>query len=373
MNRGRKAEWIVPHGDASVLEGVRKIAVLRANAIGDFVFALPALEALRRAYPQAEIIYLGQQWHAEFLQDRPGPWDRVEVVPAYPGVWDPPGVQPDRGEQERFFTRMQAEHFDLALQMHGGGANSNPFVLRLGARTTAGLCTPDAVRLDRWMPYIYFQAEHLRYVELVSLVGARQAPLEPRLAVTAADHQEVQSVLPPAARPLALLHPGAGDPRRRWPPAHFAAVADALDQAGAQVAFIGIREVRELADRVLQHMSPGAAAQALNLCGQTSLGGLMGLLARAALVVSNDSGPLHLALAAGVPTVGIYWCGNLFVAGPPTRSLHRPAISWRLECPLCGADITRTPCEHRTSFVADVPPAEVTASALELLHYEPAY
>jgi ADP-heptose:LPS heptosyltransferase len=61
--------------------GVRRIAVLRANALGDFIFALPALEALRAAYPQAEIVLLAKKWHATFLQGRPGPVDRVVVVP----------------------------------------------------------------------------------------------------------------------------------------------------------------------------------------------------------------------------------------------------------------------------------------------------
>ena len=57
--------------------GVRKIAVFRPNAVGDFVFSLSALHALRRAYPDAELVLLGLPWHAAFLADRPGPVDRV--------------------------------------------------------------------------------------------------------------------------------------------------------------------------------------------------------------------------------------------------------------------------------------------------------
>lgn len=63
--------------------GVRRIAVLRANVLGDFIFALPALEALRAAYPQAEIVLLAKKWHATFLQGRPGPVDRVVAVPPF--------------------------------------------------------------------------------------------------------------------------------------------------------------------------------------------------------------------------------------------------------------------------------------------------
>ena len=77
------------------LPDVRRIAVLRANALGDFIFTLPALDALRCAYPSAEIVLLGAPWHAKLWRDRPGPVDRVLVVPPAPGI-----RTPDPGEPE---------------------------------------------------------------------------------------------------------------------------------------------------------------------------------------------------------------------------------------------------------------------------------
>lgn len=109
------------------------------------------------------------------------------------------------------------------------------------------------------------------------------------------------------------------------------------------------------------------SADAQNLCGRLFLGGLAGLLSRCRLVVSNDSGPLHMAAAVGAATVGIFWCGNLINAGPLTRARHRPFLSWRLECPVCGLNnSTNPPCEHRPSFVADIPTDKVIAAAHEL-------
>ena len=81
---------------------IRKIAVLRANGLGDFIFALPALEALRVAYPEAEIVLLGKKWHANFLANRPGPVDRVIVVPVSKGVNEEPGLMENLAEQEQF-------------------------------------------------------------------------------------------------------------------------------------------------------------------------------------------------------------------------------------------------------------------------------
>lgn len=80
--------------------------------------------------------------------------DRVIVVPQHISQDRNPLTEGEEHEREEFFAAMLTERFDLALQMHGGGANSNPFVLRLGARTTAGMKTGEAPALDRWMPYI---------------------------------------------------------------------------------------------------------------------------------------------------------------------------------------------------------------------------
>lgn len=344
-------------------EGVRKIAVLRANHLGDFIFCLPAVDALGSAYPDAEIVLLANPWHEALLAGRPGPVDRVVVVPPSEGVRIEPEGPATPADLEGFFETMRRERFDLAVQVHGGGRYSNPFVRNLDARLTIGLRTPDAAPLDLWVPYIYYQPEILRFLEVVSLVGAHTSRLEPMFHVTEKDLAEAESVLPTEDKPLAVLHPGANDSRRQWPVEQFAAVGDQLAEAGAHVVITGTTPERKLVEGVASLMHHGAE----EICGRLSIGGLAGLLSRCAVLVSNDSGPLHLGMAVGAATVGIYWCGNLINAGPITRTRHRPAISWRIACPVCGVDCTRDSCEHGSSFVADVPVSEVAASALELL------
>jgi ADP-heptose:LPS heptosyltransferase len=356
-----------------LLPDVRRVVVLPAAGIGDLMFALPALHALQAAYPGALISLLGAPWHRAFLSGRPGPVGEVLVVPPGAGPRMGPaagsaspegraGVKDDQSPED-FFAAMQARAFDLALQMHGGGHQSNPFVARLGARVTVGLRAPGAVRLDLQVPYVYYQPEVFRLLEVARLVGADPVDIEPRLALTPADRLEADSVLPADEQPLALLHPGAGDPRRRWPTGGFAAVGDALRAAGAKVAVVGA----ECDARLGQEVAGAMKGRAANLVGRLSLGGLTGLLGRCRVLVSNDSGPLHLAAAVGTATVGIFWCGNLINAGPPYRTRHRPLLSWRLACPVCGVDCTLSRCEHDASFVADVPAGEVAAAAVDLL------
>ncbi len=364
------------HDERSFVLGVEKIAALRANALGDYIVSLPALSAIKETYPSAELVLLGSDWHARFLARRPGPVDRVVVVPPSQGVREVPGVRPDEARLEEFFRSMEAERFDLAFQLHGGGRYSNPFVRRLGAGIAVGLCAPDADPLDRSVPYVYYQHEVLRFAEAVALAGVRVRDLQPRIAVIDADLAEAEAAMPDGLEPpLAALHPGAADTRRRWPTEKFAAVGDLLVRAGARVAVTGSDPDAGLAEAVVR----GMREDAVSLAGRLTLGGLAGLLSRSAVVVSNDTGPRHLAEAVGTPTVGIYWCGNVINAGPLTRARHRPAISWRIHCPVCGVDCTAdawpartggTRCRHSESFTADVEVEEVAASALELLEAE---
>jgi ADP-heptose:LPS heptosyltransferase len=349
---------------------VRRIAVLRANALGDFIFAIPALEALRVAYPAAELVLIGAPWHARWLRDRPGPVDRVLVVPPAAGIRDP-GPDESPPSMDDFLSAARDERFDIALQMHGGGANSNPLVAKLGARITAGLRADGALPLDRWMRYVVYQPEVFRYLEVAGLVGAVPVMTTPQVAVTVADLAEAHALVGTPDRPRAAIHPGATDSRRRWPTDRFAAVADRLVGDGYEVVVTGTPAERELVEQV----QAIAQVPVRPLVGALSLGGLGGLYTECAVVVSNDTGPVHLAAAVGTPTVGIFWVGNVINCATPLRARHRPIVSWTVHCPVCGEDCTRDiyphrpgsgDCGHQESFVIDVPVAEVLEAVADV-------
>ncbi|MGJ7917378.1 glycosyltransferase family 9 protein [Massilia sp. LXY-6] len=360
------------------LNEVRKIAVLRPNAVGDFVFVLPALHTLKHRYPDAELVLLGKPWHAGFLRDRPGPVDRVAVMPPVPGVGAPVGAACDEREVDRFVDAMRAECFDIALQMFGAGHYSNPFLMRLGARLSVGARGEGAPALERWVPYCEPNNRRLALLEIAGLVDAwpgtpplPSLPPMPELTVTDADRREAAAAMPAAVAAaafgtgerLALLQPGATDLRRCWPAERFAALGDRLAQAGMRVAVNGAAGEAALVGAVVGAMRHPAIA----LAGKLSLGGLCGLLERAALVVSNDTGPLHLALALGRPSVGIFWLTNLIEGMPLRQSPLRAALSLRTCCPVCGRDNVATRCPHDESFVADVGLEQVAHLALSLL------
>lgn len=358
-------EQFYPIAGSNIVPDVKKIAVVQAHALGNFIFVLPALEALHATYPDAEIVLLARTWHVEFLQARPSPINRVIVVPPCKGVSaDPGAIEEDADKLERFFTQMRKEYFDLALQLHGGGKYANLFTLKLGAKISIGLQTHNAPPLHRNLPYTLYQHEVVRYQEVIGLVGVpRYAYTEPYLAVTNNDITASLRIIPEDRQPIIVLHPGADDPRYRWPTDKFAAVGDALVATGAHIIVTGNEAEKDLTARVVQQMK----APAQDLGGKLSLSGLTGLLSRCQLVISNDAGPHHLASAIGTATVGIYWCVNMIITGPLSRVKHRPLISWRLNCPICGLSCLYKNCTHTASIVADIPTKDVIQAAQGLL------
>jgi ADP-heptose:LPS heptosyltransferase len=206
---------------------------------------------------------------------------------------------------------------------------------------------------------VYFQSEIVRCLEIAALLGAAPVSVEPAIAVTAEDRAEARPYAD--GGPIAVLHPGASSARRRWDAARFAQVGDALAEEGLRIVVTGTPPERGLVAEVRDRMA------APSLPAELSLGGLCGLLAAASVVVSNDTGPLHLANAVGTPTVGVFWIGNLVNGAPLNRDRHRPIASFRADCPVCGAENTTSRCEHEASFVDEVSPQAVTAAALDLV------
>ncbi len=349
---------------------IRRIAVLRGGGLGDLMFAFPALQALAACYPEAEVVLLGTPVHAALLAQTQSPVHRVHVLPYAQGVR--PGPE-DPEAQTEFFARMRAETFDLAVQLHGGGRHSNPFLLRLGARHTVGMRTPDAARLERTIPYVYYQHEPLRALEVAGLAGAVPVELEARLRPREDVRHAVRELLAAkeaSRRALVAMHPGATDPRRRWPVESFAEVASAAAADGSRVLIVGDAADQALAEGIVGLADSGDGAVS-SLAGRLSLGELTALLAASDVMVGNDSGPRHLAQAVGTPTVGIYWVGNALNAGPLGRTLHRLHLSWVTNCSVCGVDLTQVGwtaerCSHDEPLVAQVLPAAVYADVRDL-------
>jgi ADP-heptose:LPS heptosyltransferase len=364
----------------SKLNDLKKIAILRPRFIGDLIITLPAMQLLKETYPSSEIVLLGKPWMEKFFAKRQKPFDRLLLTPPTPGVWGlEEGLQSSEEVLKTFFQKMQAEHFSIALQMIGGSLLANEFTRQLGAKLTVGFTTPaSTVQPDSSLPYVFYQHELARYVELVSLLGTTTTMMEPRLEVTQEDLDESFRVLAKQAEGFVVLHPGANELRRRWPAEYFALLADRLIELGFCVVVTGSGRERDIVSTMIERVKRKDSI--VNLCNALSLNGLVGLLKRAKLLISNDTGPRHIAQAVGTPTVIVITCADMINWQPLRREKNRVHISWRTNCPACGHFVflvkpeedmypyaEQSGCRHNFSFVADVRPEEMLVSVLDLL------
>jgi ADP-heptose:LPS heptosyltransferase len=338
----------------------RRVLLVRLRVgLGDLLASVPALRALRAARPDAEVTLLTWAEMAPVVARMGAYVDELLDFPGWPGIPERP---PRLKELPGFLGEVRRRRFDLAVQMYGGQAAANQVTERLGARRTAGFFTPGQWDADlaTHLPYPYREREVRRHLELVGFLGAPPAGEDLEFPLLPEDLDEAGALRRRHGLPdggFACLHPGATAASRRWPPERFAAVADALAARGLPVALVGVPGEEPVAAAVAATM----AAPAVDLTGRTSLGGFAALLASAALLVGNDSGPAQLAAAVGCPAV------TVFLAGDPARwspadPRYRP-VSAGVPCQPCGHQAC--PIDFRCAL--DLTPDRVAAEAGRLL------
>jgi ADP-heptose:LPS heptosyltransferase len=337
----------------------RSIGVFRALQLGDLLCAVPALRALKRAWPAARVTLIGLTWARELAARFPTYVDEFVEFPGFPGL---PERRCEPSEVLDFLREMQARKLDLALQLHGSGEVSNPLVALFGARRTAGFFReghycPDPATYLAWRDE---EPEVERGVRLVTALGAAPCGLELEAPVLPADREDLASLAAHGRLPrgaYVCVHPGAQLASRRWYPERFAVVADALAARGLAVVVTGTAGEAPLARRVMERM----LAPAVDLVGRTTLGALTALIDGARLVVANDTGVRHVAAARGTPCVAVA-CGSDVRRWPARESNQR----------LLHADVPCRPCLHARCPVGHgcahgVESREVLAAADELL------
>ncbi len=287
-----------------------KIAVVRVLAgLGDVLCTVPALARLRAAHPSAHIVYIGAPQVAAVVARYPTLIDEFVAAPGFPGLLGSFDADAFAG----FIADMRARRFDLAIQLHGSGSVSNPFTALLGAAQVAGYYVPGLWCPDPATCFAFPDAlsECERWTALMDRLGFAPAAV-PRFAI---ERDERALRLP---SPYAVLHPGASDPRRRWPPTRFAQIGDLLARCGLRVVLTGTASEAVIAAQVAAAMT----SPALDLSGRTGLGAMAALIEGAAQVVTNDTGTAHLAAALGSPSVVIFLASDPARWAPANRALH---------------------------------------------------
>jgi ADP-heptose:LPS heptosyltransferase len=315
---------------------VRRIAVVRALQIGDMLTVTPALQALRHAFPKADITLIGLPW-ARDLANRLMSVDHFVEFPGFAGI---PEADYERPKTDRFLRWIRAARYDLAVQLHGDGTHSNGFVTRLGAHWTLGYEPAGAA------PSLHFSApyptaplnEIERPLHLLEMFGIKSHGTHMEFPLRPDDHEELERNVHAMGGtlngPLIGLLPGARSPSRRWPAERFAAVADALrTQTGAQILVLGGPGDERLGDSVVRAMQ----RRAVNVAGRLSLGASAALINQLDLLITNDTGPSHIARALDTPSVVLFGPGDYSRWRPLDEQTHRSVM----------VGVACSPCFHR--------------------------
>ncbi len=334
--------------------GTPRLLLVKLSALGDVIHALPTLEALRAAFPGAEITWLVEAAYAPLLAGHP----------ALDRVWAAPRLRLGRQGHGRDLTaclhlaaRLRREAFHLVIDLQG---------LLKSAIWTALARSPRKIGYHRtrewsWLPLTerlapYDPEAHAvrRYLNVAHYLGAPHSPPRFRLEHLAVAPGKLSSEL--AGWDLVILHPGARWATKLWPAAAWAALAEGLTARGLRVALTGSAADRSLTAAI----AAGARRPLLNLAGVTSLGELAWLFQRARLAVTVDTGPMHLAAALGTRVVALFGPTAPWRTGPFGEG--HEVVRLALPCSPCF----RRRCEN-PRCLTELPPAQVMAACEKLL------
>jgi len=291
---------------APLPEQAERILAVRLAYTGDVILTLPALAPLRRRYPAARIMLATNGQAAELLRGHP---DIDEVVP-FDAPWFYPCARLGKWRAiRRFVNRVKRLRPDIGIDFRADVRDILVALYlpgiphRVSYTSGGGECLlTHPVPWERWKHKLEF------HLDIVRGAGIPAESTAPRIPVPADGEAELLEACPQLEeqikRPLIALHPGARVELKRWPAVNYRRLADGLSRrTGARIAVTGSADERQLGEEVLAGLS---ARSGVNLCGRLSIRALAALYARADVVVSNDSMPIHLAAAVGGRVAAIF-------------------------------------------------------------------
>lgn len=302
----------------------RRILVIRLDLIGDLVLSMTVVRALKHTYPGAEIDLLAVPASAKVVMHDP---DLAQIITYDPNIWRrPKAIFHAKNWRDAFRLRrhLRAQRYDIAVSVFGPWAGVIAVLsgakrrVGFGRESYPGFMT-DNVPGRHWSP-----GDHKHEVdyclELAKSSGAKisTADRTPSLYVDPQARRQLEQLLIQEGieteKPLIACHVSSNNGQsKRWPIPYWATLIDKLvREQGAQVIFTGTPADLLLIESVSCRMQE----QAINLAGKTSLPQLVALLQRADLVISGDSGPMHIAAALGTPLIAIHGPTDPALSGP---------------------------------------------------------
>jgi lipopolysaccharide heptosyltransferase II len=359
--RGKNYPRLTPHSFHP-----QHILVIRLDLIGDLVMSLPVIRTLKRTYPDAEIDLLAVPSSAAIVAVDP---DLAQIIPYDPNIWRRPKALIQTKNWRTAFAlrrRLKARHYDLAISVFGNWAailaalSGAPRRVGFGQESYLGFMT-DNVAGRHWDPHDH-QHEVDYCLALAQVAGATitEDDRVPQLTVLSQAQQEVEQLCQQegitADKPLLACHVSSNNGQsKRWPVPYWATLLDRLiREEEANIVLIGAPNDLPLIEKITRRMH----TQPINLAGKTSLTQLAALLQRADILITGDSGPMHIAAAVGTSVIAIHGPTDPVLTGPvsPKATVLRSDI-W---CSPCYNAKGAADCRfYTTQCMKNITPTEV--------------
>jgi heptosyltransferase-1 len=364
----------------------RKILLIKLSAVGDVVHTIPVLNKLRRRYPSAQLDWLVTPAIADLLRHHPAITNIIEFERE---AWSTPWRLAPFASYVRLAAKLRAAAYDLVVDMHGQFRTA-VLTLATGAPTRIGFDRPRArvwdasprkfpeqarkhawqgAREGSWVAYthhipiptldLHAVDRYLNVGPILSLDGepadfsfpiplSAVSRVEALLAEHGADHADI-----------VIMAPGTIWETKHWGSDKFAKVAAHFLSKGLAIILIGSQRERVVCEQVVA-LAPGV----IDLAGMTTLSELAALIQRSTLCITNDSGPMHLAVALDRPVIGIFGPTDPVWIGPYRRAdavLHAD-----LECAPCYLRKLKD-CHHDHACMSSVSALAVIERAERIL------
>jgi len=346
---------------------LRSILAVRLDAMGDVLMTSPAFRAIRESARSGRLTVLTSTSGAIAARHIP----EVDHVIAYDPPWmKASAARSDAGADRALIEELRARAFDAAVVFTVHSQNPLPSVLACYyadiPRRLAHCRENPYQLLTAWVPEPETDAptrhEVRRQLDLVAHVGLRTTNEDLSFRVPPEAMRHLRNVLLPAAGislddPFVVIHPGATAPSRRYPPAGMAVAARLLARDGLPVVFTGSADERDLVEEIRDAMG----APSVSFAGRLSIGELSALIAVAPVLVSNNSGPVHLAAALRTPVVDLYALTNL-----QHTPWNVPQRTLAVDVPCAGCRRSVCPMGHHRCL-AGIEPTDIRDAVRRLL------
>jgi heptosyltransferase I len=294
----------------------RKILIVKLSAIGDVIQTLPMLTALRRRFPEAQIDWVVEEEAAGLLKGYPG-LDRVLVSRRKTWqkiFWKKGSLVSTLREIRRFLKDLRKNEYDWVIDNHGVLKSGILVALsrgnnKIGYKATAGIAAEGSYFFtkERYKPLPIERHALERYLNLVSQLGVpiENTPFE--YVVSQIVLEKMRNRLAEKGfqgRPLVALHPAAKWVTKEWPLPRFALLAETLAKQGAWIVITGSPQDAPKIEGALEKTQE--ASKILNWAGRTTFQELAALFSLADLVITPDTGPMHLAAAVKAPLIALF-------------------------------------------------------------------